>query len=230
MVRVIFMLIRALRRKWLRRDVMARDHSGYGLGQWGKALHSNASFWYCIVRPAFNGWAHVQEWPLLKIVNDDALNPQVLHIISDAIMGAVLYQITSLAIVYSTVYSGTDKKTHQNSTSLAFVRGIQRWPIYSPPNWPVARKLFPFDDVIVFILNRGWLIVPFTRGSSLDRASMIAPKLKQVLKSSVLIQPELSENKCGSVKLWNRLFTIWTRRTIKKHGHKSKCDLDLPLA
>ena len=110
MVRVIFMLIRALRRKWLRRDVMARDHSGYGLGQWGKALQSNASFWYCIVRPAFNDWAHVQEWPLLKIVNDDALNPQVLHIISDAIIGAVLSQITSLAIVYSTVYSGTDKK------------------------------------------------------------------------------------------------------------------------
>ena len=41
-------------------------------------------------------------------------------------MGAVASQITSLTIVNSTVYSGEDKKTHQNSTSLAFVRGIRQ--------------------------------------------------------------------------------------------------------
>ena len=46
----------------------------------------------------------------------------------DAIMGAVASQITSLAIVYSTVYSGADQRKHQSSASLAFVRGIHRWP------------------------------------------------------------------------------------------------------
>ena len=38
-------------------------------------------------------------------------------------MGAMASQITSLTIVYSTVYSGADQRKHQSSTSLAFVRG-----------------------------------------------------------------------------------------------------------
>ena len=66
----------------------------------------------------------------------------------DVIMGAMASQITSLMIVYSTVYSGADK--HQSSASLAFVRGIHRWPVNSPHKWPVTRKMFPFDDVIMW--------------------------------------------------------------------------------
>ena len=30
-----------------------------------------------------------------------------------------------------------------------FVRGIHRWPVNSPHKWPVSRKMFPFDDVIM---------------------------------------------------------------------------------
>ena len=45
---------------------------------------------------------------------------------NDVIMGAIASQITSLTIVYSTVYSGTDESKHQSSASLAFVRGIHR--------------------------------------------------------------------------------------------------------
>ena len=59
-------------------------------------------------------------------------------------------QITSFAIVYSTVYSGADQREHQSSASLAFVRrGIHRWPVNSPHKSPVKRKMFPFDDVII---------------------------------------------------------------------------------
>ena len=47
---------------------------------------------------------------------------------SNVIMGAMASQITSLAIVYSIVYSGTDQRKNQSSASLAFVRGIHRWP------------------------------------------------------------------------------------------------------
>ena len=43
----------------------------------------------------------------------------------DVIMGTMTSQITSLTIVYSTVYSGAD----QSSASLAFVRGIHRSPV-----------------------------------------------------------------------------------------------------
>ena len=46
----------------------------------------------------------------------------------DVIMGAVATQITSLTIVYSTVYSDADQRTHQSPASLAFVRGIHRGP------------------------------------------------------------------------------------------------------
>ena len=44
----------------------------------------------------------------------------------DVIMTAMAYQITSLTIVYSSVYSGADQRKHQSSASLAFVRGIHR--------------------------------------------------------------------------------------------------------
>ena len=67
---------------------------------------------------------------------------------SDAIKAAMESQITSLAIVYSTVKSGTDQRKHQSSASLAFVRGIHRWPVNSPHKCPVTRNKFPFDDVI----------------------------------------------------------------------------------
>ena len=39
-------------------------------------------------------------------------------------MGAIASQITSLTIVYSTVYSDADQRKHQSSASLAFVLGI----------------------------------------------------------------------------------------------------------
>ena len=67
----------------------------------------------------------------------------------DVIMGAMASQITSLTIVYSTVYSHADQSKHQSSTSLAFVRGFNRGPVNSPHKWPVTRKMFPFDDVIM---------------------------------------------------------------------------------
>ena len=67
----------------------------------------------------------------------------------DVIMTTITSQITSLTIVYSTVYSGTDDRKHQSSASLAFVRGIHRGPVNSPHKGPVMRKMFTFDDVIM---------------------------------------------------------------------------------
>ena len=70
---------------------------------------------------------------------------------NDVIMGAMASQITSVTIVYSTVYSDTDQRKHQSSASLAFVRGIHRSPVNSRHKGPVMRKVFPFDDVIMEI-------------------------------------------------------------------------------
>ena len=58
-------------------------------------------------------------------------------------------QITSLTIVYSNVYSGTDQRKHQSSGLLASVRGINRWPMNSPHKVLVTRKMFPFGYVIM---------------------------------------------------------------------------------
>ena len=49
----------------------------------------------------------------------------------------------------STVNSDADQRKHQSSASLAFVRGIHRAPVNTPRKWPVTRKMFPFDDVIM---------------------------------------------------------------------------------
>ena len=68
-------------------------------------------------------------------------------------MCAMASQITNLTIVYSTFYSGTDQRKHQSSASLAFVRGIHRWPVNSPHKGPVTRKMFPFDDVVMRFIN-----------------------------------------------------------------------------
>ena len=75
----------------------------------------------------------------------------------DVIMSAIASQITSLTIVYSTVYSGADQSKHQSSASLAFVWGIHRGPVNSPHKWTVTRKMVPFDDVII-LLHRHSLV------------------------------------------------------------------------
>ena len=64
-------------------------------------------------------------------------------------MDTIASQITSLTIVYSTVYSDADQRKYQSSSSLAFGRGIHQRPVNSPHNWPVTRKMFQFDDVIM---------------------------------------------------------------------------------
>ena len=50
---------------------------------------------------------------------------------------------------------GADQRKHQSSASLAFVRGIHRWPMNSPHKWPVTRKMFPVEYVIMVM---AWLM------------------------------------------------------------------------
>ena len=69
-------------------------------------------------------------------------------------MSTIASQITGVSSVYSTVCSGTDRRKHQSSASLVFVRGIHRWPVNSPHKGPVRRKLFPFNDVIIKVMSK----------------------------------------------------------------------------
>ena len=72
--------------------------------------------------------------PALKWSNQSIIMhiPRAIYHFSDVIMCAMASQITSLTIVYSTVYSGADQRKHQSSALLAFVRGIHRWPVNFP--------------------------------------------------------------------------------------------------
>ena len=92
----------------------------------------------------------------LDVLNNPFNQPEWFTVIcnnliyyGDLIMGTTAFQITSLTIVYSTVYSDADQRKHRSSASLAFVWGIHRGPVNSPHKWPVTRKMFPFDDVIM---------------------------------------------------------------------------------
>ena len=72
---------------------------------------------------------------------------------NDVIMSAMASQIISLAIVYSSVYSGVGQRKNQSSASLTFVRGIHRWPVNSPHKRPVTRKCF-------HLTTSSWYIFP----------------------------------------------------------------------
>ena len=90
-----------------------------------------------------NNLMNMSFWTWVVPVSD-----RVIHY-NGVIMGAIASQITSLTIVYSIVYSDADQRKHQSSASLSFVRGIHRGPVNSPHKWPVTRKMFPFDDIIM---------------------------------------------------------------------------------
>ena len=80
-------------------------------------------------------------------------------------MSEIASQITSLTIVYSIAHSGADQSKHQSSASLAFVWEIHRGPVNFPHKWPVTRKMFPFDDVIMITLKRNIDTMTKTQGN-----------------------------------------------------------------
>ena len=95
------------------------------------------------------------------------------NLFNDVITSTMASQINSRTNVYPTVYLGTDQRKHQSSASLAFLR----WPVTgnSPHKGPVTRKMFPFDDVIMFypILHGYYSMAP---GSSRFRPTSQIPQ------------------------------------------------------
>ena len=72
---------------------------------------------------------------------------------SDVIISTMAFQITSVPMVCSIVCSGADQRNHQSSASLAFVKGIDRWPVNSPHKGSVTK-----ENVSIWWRHRGiWL-------------------------------------------------------------------------
>ena len=108
-----------------------------------RCYHTDRSMVYSVIA-SFYQWFMIDfhclmEWEVII----------VLFLYSDVIMSAMASQIIGVSIVCSIVCSGIDQRKHQSSASLAFVRGIHRWPVASPHKGPVTRKMFPFDDIIM---------------------------------------------------------------------------------
>ena len=76
------------------------------------------------------------KWPITQKMSqfDDA----IMYVI----VSAMAPQIASISIVCSTVCSGAPQRKHQSSESLAFLRGIHRWPVDSPHEGPLTGKFF----------------------------------------------------------------------------------------
>ena len=106
---------------------------------------------HCVHIWMFVPSSEVSPLPKIALLQLLTLNtsPSLLHY-DDVIMTMLESQIISLTVVYSIVYSGVHQRKHQSSASLAFVREIHRGPVNFPHKWPVTRKMFPFDDVIMF--------------------------------------------------------------------------------
>ena len=121
-------------------------------------------------------------------------------------MGSIASQITSLVIVYPTVYSDTDQSKHQSSASLAFVRGIHRRPVNSPHKWPVTRKMFPFDDVIMLC---GHVTHGHQHQSTSENATFINPRKSRFCQPS---KDPILERKSPKVKMINAL-------VLEGHGY-----------
>ena len=134
------------------------------------------------------------------------------------IMGAMASQITSLTIVYSTVYSGADRRKHQSSASLAFVWGIHRGPVNSPYKWPVTRKMFPFDDVIMenFATNTSTSHQKCSRPyfQVLANKRLIHTKVA-ASRINLIAQVSLQRAKLSSMYRVYCMDYIWTNRKIK---------------
>ena len=109
---------------------------------------------------------------------------------SDVIMGTMASQITSLTIVYWTVYSGADQRKRKSSASLAFVGEICRWPGKSLHKGPATRKCFHFNDVIMVICDIIFLCVYYVYMHCFEQLEILQHHFRhQCLRNTVILIP-----------------------------------------
>ena len=142
-------------------------------------------------------------------------------------MGTMTSQITSLTIVYSTVYSGADQRKHQRSTSLAFVRGFHQWPVNSRHKGPVMRKMFPFDDGIMFdpyICEWVVLSIPIQQPSTHRHpptptpTALVPVKFPEMQRCKLQVSPKHKETQAMSIYLGiYRIALFWTLNSFSRY-------------
>ena len=178
-------------------------------------------------------------WSMEPTISKVVIELQTLWLHYDnVIMDAIASQITSLTIVYSTIYSDADQRKHQSYASLAFVWGIHRGPVNSPHKWPVTRKMFPFDDVIMNSSPPGQNGCHFT--DDIFRCIFVNEKicifieisLKFVPKGPIHNNPALVQimawHLIGGKPLFEPMLTRFTSAYMRHNGEMSEICHNMP--
>ena len=146
-------------------------------------------------------------------------------------MSAMASQITSVSIVCPAVCSGADHRNPQSYASLAFVRGIDRWPVNFPHNGLVSRKIFPLDDVIMGVVIAGHWMTLHVIGwrhhgcchcSAIERALMClkSPTTRLFFIHSTACRVGNKENvKCVRGSTFDRRITLTKEQQRRKRFH-----------
>ena len=129
---------------------------------------------------------------------------------NDVIISAIASQITSLTIVYSTVYSGAEQRKHHSSASLAFVPGIHRWPVNSPHKGPITRIMFPFDDVIMNLV--------ITVFADVLTPNVTRPSASAVLTSKLDIYSFKIALRMIYIPMWRDFIYLWFTFSLRWLG------------
>ena len=103
--------------------------------RWQMITSANLMMHICLIRLRWNNFSFTV----------DMFCPAPTISLQWRLMSVMASQITSLTIVYSTVYSGAGQRNHQSSASLAFVRGIHRWPVNN--NTEIASICWRHHDI-----------------------------------------------------------------------------------
>ena len=113
----------------------------------------------------------------------------------DVTMSIMASQITSILIICFTVCADADKKKHQSSASLAFVRGIHQWPVNSFHKGPLTPNRCLFADLVMFLALK-WLFVNKAKQNKTDQMH----RLNWNIQFNVWI---------SWAKYVNKLFCLW---------------------
>ena len=94
--------------------------------------------------------------------------------------------------------------------SLAYERGIHRWPVNSPHKGPVLRKRFPFDDVILLcLMGELWIVYGAYYGEVWSRYNWIELGLfctHVIMSAYWSVNTPFSRCKVNSA---SRLWQVW---------------------
>ena len=134
-------------------------------------------------------------------------------------MGTMASQITSLAIAYSTVYSGADQRKHQSSASLALGRGIHRGPVNSPHKRPTSNA----ENVSIWWRHHCFVLLRYHQLLRIDERI----DFKILTRTSSLTQGQSYE--CTNIS-WESLRDMGLSK-LKKKGKENdrKCNLFFKL-